>query len=165
MAVLENLNNSLTPTENIVARPAKFYSDIVGARSRVTSVILDHLLALGQMQLLRKQVAYRLGLISNFEAKMLDSAVKALNRAVVGDLKMSVGRQNDNRESELLYEMSSFLQLSGHIDPKTQIYIITNPAPKMAELIFIVIVAGLGKVAFSANTGRNMQISITPGVP
>ena len=157
VAVLENLNNSLTPTENIVARPAKFYSDIVGARSRVTSVILDHLLALGQLQLLRKQVAYRLSLISNFEAKMLDSAVKALNRAVVGDLKTRAGRPQNNAadaESELLYEMSSFLQLSGHIDPKTQIYITTNPAPKMAELIFIVIVAGLGKVAFSANTGK-----------
>ena len=122
----------------------------------MTSVILDHLLALGQLQLLRKQVAYRLGLISNFEAKMLDSAVKALNKAVVGDLKMpGRGRQNDRGggESELLYEMSSFLQLSGHVDPKTQIYITTNLAPKMAELIFIVIVAGLGKVAFSANTG------------
>ena len=88
---------------------------------------------------------------------MLDSAVKALNKAVVGDLKMPPGggRQNDRGggESELLYEMSSFLQLSGHVDPKTQIYITTNLAPKMAELIFIVILAGLGKVAFSANTG------------
>ena len=154
VAVLENLNNSLAPTENIVARPAKFYSDIVGARSRVTSVILDHLLSLGQLQLLRKQVAYRLGLISNFEAKMLNSAVKALNKAVVGDLKTPGHHNNGGSESELLYEMSSFLQLSGQIDTKTQIYITTNPAPKMAELIFIVIVAGLGKVAFSANTGK-----------
>ena len=117
-------------------------------------MILDHLLSLGQLQLLRKQVAYRLGLISNFEAKMLNSAVKALNKAVVGDLKTPGHHNNGGSESELLYEMSSFLQLSGQIDTKTQIYITTNPAPKMAELIFIVIVAGLGKVAFSANTGK-----------
>ena len=99
---------------------------------------------------------------------MLDSAGKALNRAVVGDLKTRAGRPQNNAdaESELLYEMSSFLQLSGHIDPKTQIYITTNPAPKMAELIFIVIVAGLGKVAFSANTGKCInQIKVETSYP
>ena len=156
VAVLENLNNSLTPTENIVARPAKFYSDIVGAKSRVTAVVLDHLLVLGQLQLLRKQIAYRLGLISNFEAKMLNSAVKALNTAVIGDLKTPAHHGdggNCDGESELLYELSSFLHSSGLIDPKTQIYITTDPAPKMSELIFIVVVAGLGKVAFSSNAG------------
>ena len=121
-------------------------------------MILDHLLALGQLQLLRKQVAYRLGLISNFEAKMLNSAVKALNAAVVGDLKIPDQHGdggNGDGESELLYELSSFLHSSGLIDPKTQIYITTDPAPKMSELIFIVVVAGLGKVAFSSNAGTD----------
>ena len=38
-------------------------------------------------------------------------------------------------------------------DTKTQIYIAAKPAPKMAELIFIIIMTGLGKVSFMSGAG------------
>jgi WASH complex subunit strumpellin len=80
VAMLENLGNSLSPTENVVAKPAKFYADFVSPRSKVTSAVLDYLVVLGQLQLLRKQIAYRLAMASNFDAKVLNSALKAFNR-------------------------------------------------------------------------------------
>ncbi len=80
VAMLENLSNSLNPTENAIARPNKFYAEIVTLKTRVCSVVLDHLVTLGQLQLLRKHVAYRLAMASKFDAKVLNSALKAFNK-------------------------------------------------------------------------------------
>jgi hypothetical protein len=71
---------------------------------------------------------------------------------VVGDLKDGKVSSSSN-ESELLYELSTFLQWSGIVDPKSQVYVTVNPAPKMAELVFIVVVSALGKVAYSNSAG------------
>ena len=78
--LLENLGNSLNPVENVIAYPQKFYGSFLTKTSKITAKIEDYLVELGHLQLIRRQIAYRLSLSANFDSKMLHSALKTFNQ-------------------------------------------------------------------------------------
>lgn len=156
--MLENLGNSLNPTENVIAQPTKFYSYFLGRTYGLLGPVVDALLTLGQLQLLRQKIAYQLSLSSHFDSKILYSSLQALNQSLISDLKMKCEKEGLSTtkalESPLLYELNSFLNWSGLHDPNGQIYLTTKAAPKMSELAALVFLTGLSRSKFCPNTGH-----------
>ncbi|TRY73510.1 hypothetical protein TCAL_01553 [Tigriopus californicus] len=156
--MLENLGNSLNPTENVVAQPMKFYGYFLGRTYSLLGPVVDALLTLGQLQLLRQKIAYQLSLSSHFDSKILFSSLQALNQSLVSNMKVKCDREGFTKtkalESPLLYELNSFLNWSGLHDPNGQIYLTTKAAPKMSELAALVFLTGLGRSKFCPNTGH-----------
>eukprot|EP00095_Tigriopus_kingsejongensis_P005223 maker-scaffold585_size130225-snap-gene-0.19 protein:Tk05223 transcript:maker-scaffold585_size130225-snap-gene-0.19-mRNA-1 annotation:"Strumpellin" len=154
--MLENLGNSLNPTENVIAHPYKFYASFLGRTTSLLSPVLEAMMTVGHLQLLREKLAYQLSLSSRFDSKLLHSSLQTLNKAVLRDVRLSDqnGFVSTLKESPLLYELSQLLNWSGLNDVKEQIYLGTlKPAPKMAELVALVLLTGLGRAKHCAPTG------------
>ncbi len=78
--LLKNLFNSLTPVDNVIGQPAKFYhQQHLHRATRALTTLIGLLADLGQHQLLRHCIAYQLSLEANFDAKLLFSSLKAYN--------------------------------------------------------------------------------------
>ena len=73
--------DSLNPVEHVVAAPWRFYhQQHLSRATRALATLQDCLLTLGQLQLLRKQLAYQMSLSAGFDAKLLHSALKTFNQ-------------------------------------------------------------------------------------
>jgi WASH complex subunit strumpellin len=79
--MLDNMYDSLNPVEHVVASPWRFYhQQHLSRASRALGTLQDALLNLGQLQLIRKQLAYQMSLSAGFDAKLLNSALKTFNQ-------------------------------------------------------------------------------------
>jgi Hereditary spastic paraplegia protein strumpellin. len=59
--------------------PSRFYAQYTSRAQKVWPQILDRVLKIGQMQLLRKQIAYELNISCKFDSKHLASALQVMN--------------------------------------------------------------------------------------
>ena len=79
--LLENLGNSLNPVINIIGpNPGKFYQTFLGHSPRLLASIFDSISALGQLQLLRKQISHQISMKAAFDSKLLHSALRTFNK-------------------------------------------------------------------------------------
>lgn len=152
--MLDNLANSLNPVENVIAQPMKFYhQQHLSRATRALMTLMESIVDLGQLQLLRKQIAYKLSTGASFDAKLLHSSVKTFNQYMLSHLQK---KPNNEGESLLLYEFSSYLHWGGLTDPNLQVYVTAKPGPKLTELLFLAIIGNLGKGVYSPSTGGIM---------
>ena len=75
---------------------------------------------------------------------------KSSNPSTVG------GDENKMTGNKLLSQLSNYLTVSGMTQPEMQIYVQAKPGPRLAELIFLVILSSISKLAYSANAGRTL---------
>jgi len=62
--MLDNMYDSLNPVEHVVASPWRFYhQQHLSRATRALGTLQDALLSLGQLQLLRKQLAYQVSVL------------------------------------------------------------------------------------------------------
>jgi len=79
--MLDNMFDSLNPVEHAVANPWRFYhQQHLSRATKSLNVFQEHLLTLGQLQLLRKQITYQLSLSAGFDAKLLTTSLKTFNQ-------------------------------------------------------------------------------------
>ena len=53
-----------------------------------------------------------------------------------------------------LSHLNNYLASSGVTQPERQIYVEAKPGPRLAELIFLIILSTLSKLIYSHNTGK-----------
>ncbi|XP_069674332.1 WASH complex subunit 5 isoform X3 [Periplaneta americana] len=73
------VSKGLSPHSSIISNPGRFYSQYTSRAQRVWPQILDRVLKVGQMQLLRKHIAYELNISCKFDSKHLASALQTMN--------------------------------------------------------------------------------------
>ena len=56
---------------------------------------------------------------------------------------------------KFLSQLNSYLASSGITQPEKQIYVEAKPGPRLAELIFLIILSTLSKLAYSHNAGKS----------
>ena len=64
---------------------------------------------------------------------------KSSNPSTVGD------DENKMTGNKLLSQLSNYLTVSGMTQPEMQIYVQAKPGPRLAELIFLVILSSISK--------------------
>lgn len=72
----------MRPVLWFAGNPGRFYSQHTSRAQRVWPQILDRVLKVGQMQLLRKHIAYELNISCKFDSKHLASALQVMNEYV-----------------------------------------------------------------------------------
>ena len=67
------------------------------------------------------------------------------------DPEPSSGTLNDGK---FLSQLNNYLASSGITQPEKQIYVEAKPGPRLAELIFLIILSTLSKLTYSHNAGK-----------
>lgn len=171
--------------------------------TKVLARLADSVSRIGQMQLIRLSLAYELSMLSKFRARQFSSALGALNRALLVEyshqcraLRTSTGAvlaatemlpsvfRGDDSESQLLFELSNFLDYNGHTDPLNKVYsrnghrlsavhlplvVLLLVSSQMSKFVYVPQVAGLAQSAASLKSsggiGGGAEASSLDGVP
>ena len=75
------------------------------------------------------------------------------------DPEPSSGTLNDGK---FLSQLNNYLASSGITQPEKQIYVEAKPGPRLAELIFLIILSTLSKLTYSHNAGKQNIYLIVP---
>ena len=79
-------------------------------------------------------------------------------RSVVSEMKFRLFDPDNSggnlNNGKFLSQLNSYLASSGITLPEKQIYVEAKPGPRLAELIFLIILSTLSKLAYSHNAGE-----------
>ncbi|CAF0980049.1 unnamed protein product [Rotaria sordida] len=127
--MLDSFMRQLIPIDSIIAQPNRVYSNSVAKGANAWSTLSNHLMKIGQMQLLRQQIAHELTASAKYDSKYLFYALKTFNDTLLQDIQQvytnSNNQQNEHPETmnELLYELGPLLESVGMNDVLQRVYI------------------------------------------
>ncbi|XP_077991105.1 WASH complex subunit 5-like [Glandiceps talaboti] len=153
---LSNLLKSLNPVKGLVDNPGKMYSQASGKAAKLWPPFLEVVLKVGQMQLLRKQIANELNFSCKFDSKLLASALQTINKGLLTDIEAHYKDPSlpyPKEENPLMYELTSYLESAGISNPFTKIYITTKRIPYFPLFAFLFVIAHLPKLQYTKTVG------------
>ncbi|ESP05218.1 hypothetical protein LOTGIDRAFT_180993 [Lottia gigantea] len=142
----------LQPLQGTVNQPQKVYSQAVSKTVKLWPVYLDIILRVGQMQLLRRQIAYELNTSCKFDSKFLASSLQTVNRALLADIEkhyQDPTQPYPKEENPLMYELTAYLESSGFHNPLDKIYITTMRVPFFPLFNYFLVLSQLPKLVYN----------------
>jgi len=155
-----NLFADLSPLTSIPSGPSKIYETGLKLTKKIQPVLLDCVCQVGQMQLLREQIASTLLLSSKTDAGALHGVLDILNKSLMKDVQAHY-KDPDNLpypdpESPLLPDISKYLDSAGMSDALTKIYITTGGTDVLPFIIFFALLSIIGDYQFNSMLGVPM---------
>ncbi|RUS78371.1 hypothetical protein EGW08_013864 [Elysia chlorotica] len=150
--LLAQIQRVCNPLQGIIATPQKFYSQALSKLNKVLLPFMDTILKVGQMQLLRRQIAYELNTSCKFDSKFLASALQTMNKALLADIDQHYkdpSKPYPKEENPLMYELTSYLEAAGFHNPLRKIYITTPRLPYFPLFTFLLTISQIGKLVYS----------------
>jgi WASH complex subunit strumpellin len=154
-----NFENELHPTTH-VPNPADVNKIYSYGQSRMKSLVqtfLETVTKIGQMQLIRRQIANLLNYSCKLDSNGLYCALDNLNKAIVGDIQMHYINPDTvpypSEDNPLLSELTKYLETAGLHDPYSKIYITTSPLPAFPCLMFLFVISQVQKFAYNPSLG------------
>jgi len=126
--MFDSFMRQLTPISGIVAQPARVYGNGVAKGATAWSALSNFLMKVGQLQLLRQQIAHDLTASAKYDSKYLYHALKTFNDALLQDLQEiytnGTPEQSENTTAinQLLYELGPLLESVGMNDVFQRVY-------------------------------------------
>ncbi|XP_039594068.1 WASH complex subunit 5 [Polypterus senegalus] len=163
--ILRALMNAVSPVKGIVANASKVYSTAVMKTQKVWTPYLEAIQKVGQMQILRRQIANELNYSCKFDSKHLAAALDNLNKALLADIEAHY--QNPllpypKEENTLLYEITAYLEAAGLNNPLNKIYVTTKRLQFFPLVNFLFLISQLPKMQYSKNQGMTCRKPTDP---
>lgn len=156
LAMFSSVLKGMTPLSGTVGNPHRFYAQYIARAQKVWPQILEWILKIGQMQLLRKHIAYELNISCKFNSKYLASALQTMNEALLGDIEAHYkdpSKPYPKDESPLLSELANYLDWAGISNPFAKIYITTKNLEYFPLLTFLFVISQLPKLHYMKQLG------------
>ncbi|XP_015276829.1 PREDICTED: WASH complex subunit strumpellin [Gekko japonicus] len=153
---LKVLMNSVNPLKGIVANSAKVYSTAIAKTQKIWAAYVDAIMKVGQMQILRRQIANELNYSCRFDSKHLAAALENLNKAILADIEAHYQDPSlpyPREDNTLLYEITAYLEAAGIHTPLNKIYITTKRLPYFPIVNFLFLISQLPKLQYNKNFG------------
>ncbi|XP_048363465.1 WASH complex subunit 5 isoform X1 [Sphaerodactylus townsendi] len=153
---LKVLMNSVNPLKGTVASSGKVYSTAIAKTQKIWAAYLDAIMKVGQMQILRRQIANELNYSCRFDSKHLAAALENLNKAILADIEAHYQDPSlpyPREDNTLLYEITAYLEAAGIHNPLNKIYITTKRLPYFPVVNFLFLIAQLPKLQHNKNFG------------
>ncbi|KAF6031772.1 KIAA0196 [Bugula neritina] len=147
--------SALMPIDRLPA-DQKVYQQISQAGAKLWPPFVNSILKIGQMQLLRKQIAHELATSSKFDSKFLASALSNMNVSLLNDIEKHYKEPSlpyPSEENPLMYELTSYLESIGLSNPFDKIYITTKNIPSLPLAIFMLVITQLPKLQYIKSVG------------
>ncbi|TSK20198.1 WASH complex subunit 5 [Bagarius yarrelli] len=162
--VFKALLNAVNPVKGIVATASKVYTNAVAKTQKIWPAYLESIMKVGQMQILRLQVANELNYSCKFDSKHLAAALDNLNKSLLADIEAHY--QDPSlpypKENTLLYEFTAYLEAAGIHNPLNKIYITTKRLPYFPTVNFLFLIAHLPKLQYTKNQGMTCRRAADP---
>ncbi|XP_048385617.1 WASH complex subunit 5 [Stegostoma tigrinum] len=155
----------LNPVKGIVANSSKVYSAAVQKTQKIWSSYQDSILKVGQMQILRQQIANELSYSCKFDSKHLAAALENLNQSLLADVEAHYQDPTlpyPKDDNTLLYEITAYMEAAGIHNPLSKIYITTKRLPYFPVVNFLFLISQLPKVQYIKNQGMVCKKSTDP---
>ncbi|XP_075234737.1 WASH complex subunit 5-like isoform X1 [Lycorma delicatula] len=172
-AWIDNLSAAakvLSPNTANISNPTRMYPQISSKLQKTWPQYLDCVLRVGQLQLLRKHIFYELRTSCKFESKPLASAFETMNRALLNEIRQHYklkGSKPAQNDSNLLVELTTYLDWAGIGNPFAKIYVTTKNLTYFPLLSFLFVISQLPKMTLDKNIGLVWKKSGDPldGIP
>uniref|UniRef100_UPI00398ECB7B WASH complex subunit 5 isoform X2 n=1 Tax=Pristiophorus japonicus TaxID=55135 RepID=UPI00398ECB7B len=165
MDTIKPFQNHVNPVKGIVANSSKVYSAAVAKTQKIWSSYQDSILKVGQMQILRQQIANELSYSCKFDSKHLAAALENLNQALLADVEAHYQDPTlpyPKDDNTLLYEITAYMEAAGIHNPLSKIYITTKRLPYFPVVNFLFLISQLPKVQYIKNQGMVCKKSTDP---
>ncbi|KAM5136990.1 WASH complex subunit 5 isoform 1-T1 [Callospermophilus lateralis] len=153
---LKTLMNAVSPLKSIVANSSKIYLSAIAKTQKIWTAYLEAIMKVGQMQILRQQIANELNYSCRFDSKHLAAALENLNKALLADIEAHYQDPSlpyPKEDNTLLYEITAYLEAAGIHNPLNKIYITTKRLPYFPIVNFLFLIAQLPKLQYNKNLG------------
>ncbi|KAJ8877566.1 hypothetical protein PR048_022021 [Dryococelus australis] len=154
--MFESVSSKLAPNTSLVSNPAKFYTQHTSRAQKVWPQMLDWVHKVGQMQILKKHIAYELNTSCKFDSKHLAAALQAMNDGLLAEIERHYKDPTmpyPREENPLLYELSTYLDWAGISDPFSKIYVTAQNLQHISLLMFLLAVSQISKLQHVKNIG------------
>ncbi|XP_050401033.2 WASH complex subunit 5 isoform X1 [Patella vulgata] len=152
LELLSYYTKILQPLAGTVSQPQKVYSQAISKTAKLWPMYLDIINKVGQMQLLRRQIAYELNTSCKFDSKFLASSLQTLNSALLADIEkhyQDPSQPYPKEENPLMYELTAYLESAGFHNPLSKIYITTSRMPFFPLFNFLLVISQLPKLVYN----------------
>ncbi|XP_040586236.1 WASH complex subunit 5 [Mesocricetus auratus] len=153
---LKTLMNAVSPLKSLVANSSKVYLSAITKTQKIWTAYLDAIMKVGQMQILRQQIANELNSSCRFDSRHLAAALDNLNKALLADIEAHYRDPSlpyPKEDNTLLYEITAYLEAAGIHNPLNKIYITTKRLPYFPIVNFLFLIAQLPKLQYNKNLG------------
>ncbi|KAK9513426.1 hypothetical protein VZT92_026962 [Zoarces viviparus] len=153
------------PIQGIVGNASKVYASAVGKTQRIWGAYLEAIMKVGQMQILRQQIANELNYSCKFDSKHLAAALENLNKSLLADIEAHYQDPSlpyPKEDNTLLYDITAHLEAAGIHNPLNKIYITTKRLPYFPIINFLFIIAQLPKLQYNKNQGMTCKKATDP---
>uniref|UniRef100_A0A3Q3K6J9 WASH complex subunit 5 n=1 Tax=Monopterus albus TaxID=43700 RepID=A0A3Q3K6J9_MONAL len=156
---------AVNPVQGIVANASKVYATAVAKTQKIWGAYLEAIMKVGQMQILRQQIANELNYSCKFDSKHLAAALENLNRSLLADIEAHYQDPSlpyPKEDNTLLYDITAYLEAAGIHNPLSKIYITTKRLPYFPIINFLFIIAQLPKLQYGKNQGMTCRKATDP---
>jgi len=152
---MSNVAAQLNPVDSIPKEKLKLYPVAIAKFQKLWQpLFLDSITRIGQMQLLRKQIANTLNHAAKLDSNQLYCSLKVMNQSLIKDIQEHYlspdTKPYPDDENPLLAELADYLDTCGLADPFTKIYLITEPIAHVDCFIFLFVLSQVTKFEFNA---------------
>lgn len=153
---LRSFTSALGDSDRLISGAVKFYSQVVSSCSKVWGPYLDCVMRVGQIQLIRRQIANELNRSCKFDSKLLSNSLHAFNQSVLTAVEAHYKDPSNpypGEGNDMLYELTPYLETAGINDPLTKIYVTTTVVPSFGAINFLFIISQLVKLTYNRSVG------------
>ncbi|XP_075681849.1 WASH complex subunit 5 isoform X1 [Rhinoderma darwinii] len=157
---LRALQKVVSPIKGIIANSAKIYSSAITKTQKIWAPYLDAIMKVGQMQILRQQIANELNYSCKFDSKHLAAALDNFNEAILSDIQAHYKDPSlpcPKEDNTLLYEITAYLEAAGTHNPLNKIYITTKQLSFFPIVNFLFLIVQLPKLQYNKNLGMTCR--------
>nr|CAD7398867.1 unnamed protein product [Timema poppensis] len=154
--MVTDVSKGLSPNTTLINNPARFYVQYTSRAQKVWPQILEWTHKVGQLQVLRKNIAYELNTSCKFDSKHLAGTLQTMNDALLTEIQRHYKdpmKPYPKEENPLLYELSTYCDWAGISDPYSKIYITTNNLQFFSLLTFLFTISQVNKLIYIKNIG------------
>ncbi|XP_057354108.1 WASH complex subunit 5-like isoform X1 [Manis pentadactyla] len=151
---LKALTTAVIPLKSIVANLNKIYFSAIAKTQKIWTSYFEAIMKVGQMQILRQQIANELNYSCQFDSKHLAAALENLNTALLADIKAHYQDPSlpyPKEDNTLLYEITAYLEAAGIHNPLNKIYITTKRLSYFPVVNFLFLISQLPKLQYNKN--------------
>uniref|UniRef100_A0A8C2X1H7 WASH complex subunit 5 n=1 Tax=Cyclopterus lumpus TaxID=8103 RepID=A0A8C2X1H7_CYCLU len=158
--VFKAMLGAVNPIQGIVGNASKVYASAVAKTQKIWSAYLEVIMKVGQMQILRQQIANELNYSCKFDSKHLAAALDNLNKSLLADIEAHYQDPSlpyPKEDNTLLYDITAHLEAAGIHNPLNKIYITTKRLPYFPIINFLFVIAQLPRLLYNKNRGMTCK--------
>ncbi|CAF1096037.1 unnamed protein product [Adineta ricciae] len=163
--MLDSFMRQVAPIDGIVVQPNRVYTNAIAKGANFWTSLSGFLLKIGQMQLLRQQIAHELTASAKYDSKYLFYSLKTFNDTLLQDVQQIYTNTNSQQTeypeslNELLYELGPLLESVGMNDVLQRVYVSAQNHFLLIPLLVLYTISQVPRIVTLKYLKNQMQTS------